>query len=110
MMNRNPKTSYYQYGNPPVQAKAAGGLSQVHSMKIGGGADGRSDDVNAVLSDGEYVMDAESVAMLGNGSSKAGAAKLDQMRAKIRQQKGKALAQGKISPDAKSPLAYLEGA
>jgi hypothetical protein len=107
---RDPKTAYYQYGNPPAQAKAMGGLSQVHSMRIGGGADGRSDDVNAVLSDGEYVMDAETVAMLGNGSSKAGAAKLDQMRSKLRQHKGKNLASGKISPNAKSPLAYLKGA
>jgi hypothetical protein len=107
---RDPKMAYYQYGNPPAQAKAMGGLSQVHSMKIGGGADGRSDDVNAVLSDGEYVMDAETVAMLGNGSSKAGAAKLDQMRSKLRQHKGKNLASGKISPNAKSPLAYLKGA
>jgi len=107
---RDPKMAYYQYGTPPAQAKAMGGLSQVHSMRIGGGADGRSDDVNAVLSDGEYVMDAETVAMLGNGSSKAGAKKLDDMRAKLRQHKGKALAHGKISPDAKSPLAYLKGA
>lgn len=107
---RDPKMAYYQYGNPPPQAKAMGGLSQVHSMRIGGGADGRSDDVNAVLSDGEYVMDAETVAMLGNGSSKAGAAKLDQMRSNLRKQKGQALAHGKISPDAKSPLSYLKGA
>lgn len=107
---RDPRMAYYQYGNPPVQEKARGGLSSVHSMRIGGGADGRSDDVPAVLSDGEYVMDAESVAMLGNGSSKAGAAKLDQMRSKLRQHKGKALASGKISPDAKSPLSYLKGA
>jgi hypothetical protein len=107
---RDPKTAYYQYGKVPTQAKAMGGLSQVHSMKIGGGADGRSDDVNAVLSDGEYVMDAETVAMLGNGSSKAGAAKLDQMRSKLRQHKGKNLASGKISPNAKSPLSYLRGA
>ena len=107
---RDPKTAYYQYGQVPTQAKAMGGLSQVYSMKIGGGADGRSDDVNAVLSDGEYVMDAESVAMLGNGSSKAGAAKLDQMRSKLRQHKGKNLASGKISPNAKSPLSYLRRA
>jgi hypothetical protein len=107
---RDPKTAYYQYGQVPTQAKAMGGLSQVHSMKIGGGADGRSDDVNAVLSDGEYVMDAETVAMLGNGSSKAGAAKLDQMRSKLRQHKGKNLASGKISPNAKSPLSYLRRA
>ena len=107
---RDPKMAYYQYGNPPPQAKAMGGLSQVHSMKIGGGADGRSDDVNAVLSDGEYVMDAETVAMLGNGSSKAGAQQLDQMRANLRKQKGQALSRGQISPDAKSPLSYLKGA
>lgn len=107
---RDPKMAYYQYGNPPVQAKAMGGLSQVQSMKIGGGADGRSDDVNAVLSDGEYVFDAETVAMLGNGSSNAGAKKLDDMRKQVRSHKGRALASGKISPDAKSPLAYLKGA
>jgi hypothetical protein len=107
---RDPKMAYYQYGNPPPQAKAMGGLSQVNSMRIGGGADGRSDDVPAVLSDGEYVMDAETVAMLGNGSSKAGAKKLDDMRSKLRQHKGRALASGKISPNAKSPLSYLKGA
>jgi len=107
---RDPKTAYYQYGNAPAKAMAMGGLSSVHSMRIGGGADGRSDDVQAVLSDGEYVMDAESVAMLGNGSSKAGAAKLDQMRSKLRQHKGQALAHGKISPDARSPLSYVKGA
>ena len=110
---RDPRMAYYQYyqyGNPPPQAKAMGGLSQVNSMRIGGGADGRSDDVPAVLSDGEYVMDAETVAMLGNGSSRAGAKKLDDMRAKLRQHKGKALVGGKISPNAKSPLGYLKGA
>jgi len=109
---RDPKMAYYQYGNAPAKAMAMamGGLSSVHSMKIGGGADGRSDDVPAVLSDGEYVMDAESVALLGNGSSKAGAAKLDQMRSKLRQHKGQALASGKISPDARSPLSYVKGA
>jgi hypothetical protein len=106
---RDPKMAYYQYGNPPARGMAMGGLSQVHSMKIGGGADGRSDDVNAVLSDGEYVMDAETVAMLGNGSSKAGAAQLDHMRANLRKQKGRALARGEISPNAKSPLSYLKG-
>jgi hypothetical protein len=61
------------------------------------------------LSDGEYVIDAETVALLGNGSTRAGAAMLDQMRQGIRQQKGKALAKGKFSPDAKSPLAYMKG-
>jgi hypothetical protein len=47
--------------------------------------------------------------MLGDGSSKAGAKRLDEMRAEIRKHKGKTLARGKFSPDAKSPLTYLKG-
>lgn len=86
----------------------AGALSQVAMLANGTGS-GRDDTINAKLSDGEYVIDAETVALLGNGSTKAGAAALDQMREQIRQQKGKALAKGKFSPNAKSPLAYMKG-
>jgi hypothetical protein len=75
-----------------------------------GAGSGRDDTIDAKLSDGEYVIDAETVALLGDGSNKAGAQMLDKMRREIRAQKGKALARGKISPDAKSPLAYLRGA
>lgn len=109
-MNRNRKTSYYQYGTPPTKMAMGGALNMVRSYNVGGGADGRSDDVNAVLSDGEYVFDAETVALLGNGSSEAGADRLDQMREEIRKQKGQNLAKGKISPDARSPLSYLKRA
>ena len=91
------------------KAKAPpGGLSQVAMLASGTGS-GRDDTINARLSDGEYVLDAETVALLGNGSTKAGAAVLDQMREQLRKQKGKALAKGKFSPDAKSPLAYMKG-
>lgn len=108
--NRNRKTAYYQYGTPPAKMSMGGALNMVRSYNVGGGADGRSDDVNAVLSDGEYVFDAETVALLGNGSSEAGADRLDQMREQIRKQKGQNLAKGKISPDARSPLSYLKRA
>ena len=108
--NRNRKTAYYQYGTPPAKMAMGGALNMVRSYNVGGGADGRSDDVNAVLSDGEYVFDAETVALLGNGSSEAGADRLDQMREQIRKQKGQNLAKGKISPDARSPLSYLKRA
>ncbi|UOF78444.1 hypothetical protein [Caudoviricetes sp.] len=37
-----------------------------------GGGTGQSDDIKAVLHDGDYVMDADVVAALGDGSSKAG--------------------------------------
>jgi hypothetical protein len=93
----------YAYG------MAGGGLSAMARLMRGGGT-GRDDTIPARLSDGEYVMDAETVAMLGDGSTKAGAQKLDQMREALRRHKGRVLARGKFSPNAKSPLAYLKGA
>jgi hypothetical protein len=92
-------------GEYPVQAAHGGPLSHY----VQGGGTGRSDSIPAQLSDGEYVIDAETVALLGDGSSKAGAAKLDQFRANIRKQKGRALAKGKFSPDARAPEQYLMG-
>jgi len=93
------------YVKPPVKL-AQGGLS----MLAAGGGSGRDDTIDARLSDGEYVFDAETTALLGDGSVKEGAKRLDEMRARIRQHKGKSLARGKISPDAKSPLSYLKEA
>jgi hypothetical protein len=74
---------------------------------IEGPGTGREDKIPALLSDGEYVFDAETVAMLGDGSSEAGAGALEEMRANIRKHKGQALAKGQISPDAKPGLDYL---
>ena len=59
---------------------------------IDGGGDGMSDSVPAtidgeqdlLISKDEYVVDAPTVAMIGNGSSDAGAEKLDEMRKKVR--------------------------
>jgi hypothetical protein len=124
--------SYYTYGQlpepktytqpapveeePPTTRAARGGhmpapggpLSQAGRYVAGPGT-GRSDSIDAKLSDGEYVIDAETVALLGDGSSKAGAKRLDQFRANIRKQKGRALAKGDFSPDAKRPEHYLMG-
>ena len=75
-----------------------------------GAGSGRDDTIDAKLSDGEYVMDAETVAMVGDGSTDEGARRLDKMRVELRRHKGKALAKGKFSPNAKSPLSYLKGA
>jgi hypothetical protein len=86
-----------------------GGPLQAVARLVRGGGSGRDDAINARLSDGEYVMDAETVAMIGDGSTDAGARRLDAMRAQLRKHKGKALARGKFSPNAKSPLAYLKG-
>jgi hypothetical protein len=76
---------------------------------VEGAGDGQSDDIPAMLADGEYVIDADVVAALGNGSNKAGSKVLDEFRENIRKHKRSADLD-KIPPKAKSPLAYLKGA
>ncbi len=76
----------------------------------GTGSGGRADDVNAKLSEKEYVMTAEDMALLGDGNPDAGAKKMDAARVELRKQKGKELAKGKISSDAKPALlSYVAG-
>lgn len=109
--------SYWPQVTSGMYNMAAGGLYAMGGGPLGavarlarGAGSGRDDTINARLSDGEYVMDAETVAMLGDGSTDAGARRLDAMRSQLRKHKGKTLAKGKFSPNAKSPLAYLKGA
>ena len=75
---------------------------------VQGAGDGQSDDIPAMLADGEYVFDADIVSALGNGSNKAGAEILDKMREEIRAHKRSAPVD-KIPPAAKSPLEYMKG-
>lgn len=44
---------------------------------------GQSDDIPAMLHEGDYVMDADSVAALGDGSSKAGAERLHDLLQRV---------------------------
>jgi hypothetical protein len=92
-------------GHPEM---AAGRRDFRQGSYVHGPGDGQSDDIPAMLADGEYVFDADTVAALGNGSSKAGAKALDKMRESIRAHKRSAPI-NKIPPPAKSPLAYLKG-
>ena len=92
-----------------------GGQPHIPQFKTGttghyvqGEGDGQSDDIPAMLADGEYVFDADTVAALGNGSNKAGALQLDKMRQEIRKHK-RAAPHNKIPPKAKSPLEYMKG-
>ncbi len=95
-------TTYAEGGD--VMGGAPDGGAQGY---IQGPGDGRQDAIPAKLSNDEYVLDAETMALLGNGSPSAGADKMDQFRANLRKHKGKVLAQGKFSPDAKSVEGYL---
>lgn len=92
-----PEQSFY---NHVPQRLAEGGLAVSH---------GRSDDVPALLSNKEYVIDAETMALLGNGDPDAGADLMDRWRVNVRKHKGRHLAKGEISPDAKMPDQYLGG-
>ena len=61
-----------------------------------------------MLADGEYVLDADSVAQLGDGSSDAGAKLLDHFREALREHKRSA-PKDQIPPKA-SPLVYMKEA
>jgi hypothetical protein len=73
---------------------------------VEGPGDGQSDDIPAMLADGEFVIPADVVAALGNGSNKAGADKLYDMMHSIRRQARKGDPKDLPKP-AKSPLQYI---
>lgn len=111
---RNPVKVSDQYGYGGQQSffsnNALPAMTAARGRYVKGGGTGTSDSIPAVLSDGEYVMDAQTVSMLGDGSSDAGAEKLDYMREQLRKHKGSALAKGDFAPKAKAPLSYIKGA
>lgn len=105
-----------------VQKYAEGGLSVPmmnyggkmrgdfrHGAHVAGPGDGQSDNIPAMLADGEYVLDSEIVAALGNGSTKAGSKLLDKFRQEIRAHK-RSGSINSIPPKSKSPLQYLADA
>ncbi len=76
---------------------------------VGAGEGGGQDDmIDARLSPGEYVFDAESVSMLGDGDNAAGARKLDELREAMRAHKRSA-PNDEIAPRALGPLSYMNG-
>ena len=102
----------------PLLVKSGGALGALprndgrldfrHGAHVAGEGDGQSDDIKAMLADGEFVFPADVVSALGNGSTKAGSDKLYEMmhaiRARARSKKPKDLP----PPALKSPLDYLK--
>ena len=93
---------------PMYQAMAAGGIANLGSYSDGGRmlkgpGDGMSDSIPASISgkrparlaDGEFVVPADVVSHLGNGSTDAGAKQLYAMMNKVRQARTGRKAQGK---------------
>ena len=94
------------WSNVPI---TQGRLNFRQGAAVHGAGDGQSDDIPAMLADGEYVIDAETVAQIGNGSTKAGAQALDKFRENIRMHKRSAPI-NKIPPKTKALTSYLKGA
>lgn len=92
-------------GQPGIRPYADGG----NSRHVKGPGDGTSDSIPARLANGEYVIDAQTVSLAGNGDNGAGAKKFDELRANLRKHKGAALAKGKMPPDASPLHKYMGG-
>lgn len=96
-------------GPMPVEMapeEPAGPLSHGDFGLVSGEGDGQGDMVPINASPGEYVFDAETVSMLGNGSNEAGADILDQWREFLREHKRSA-DPSEIGPASKDPNEYL---
>jgi len=92
-------------GHDP-QFFSEGGLNSLENKFVTGGGDGTSDSVAAMLAKGEFVIPADVVSDLGNGSNDAGAEVLDEFLKTIREHKRMADAKN-LPPDSKGALAYL---
>ena len=88
------------------QFYSEGGLGSMQNTHVRGPGTGTSDSIPAMLSDGEFVIPADVVASLGNGSNDGGAKMLDSFLKTIRAHKQKHDAQH-LPADSKGPLGYL---
>ena len=96
----------YRFG--PFAAGGSVFMSEGGQRYVGSGeelGDGTSDEVDAKLSAGEFVIPADVVSALGNGDNQSGAGVLDRFIEKIRMHKQENGT--KLPPDAKDPLDYL---
>lgn len=75
---------------------------------VPGDSGGQDDLIEARLSPGEYVFDAEAVAMFGDGNNAAGAKRLDELREQLRAHKRSA-PNDEIAPPSAGPLSYMNG-
>ena len=83
-----------------------GGLNSLENRYVKGDGDGTSDSIPAMLANGEFVIPADVVSGLGNGSNDSGAKVLDEFLKTIREHKQKS-GTDKLPPDSKGPLGYL---
>ena len=105
------KTSTFAQGgsipkghNP--QFYSEGGLGSMQNKYVQGPGTGTSDSIPAMLSNGEFVIPADVVSSLGDGSNDGGAKVLDALLKTIRAHKQKHDSKH-LPPDSKGALGYL---
>jgi len=104
----NEKLEHSQETAHQPQFFSEGGASLANRYVKGAG-DGTSDSIPAMLANGEFVIPADVVSNLGNGSNDSGAKILDEFLRVIREHKTKHDAR-RLPPDSKGPLSYLTDA
>jgi hypothetical protein len=92
----------------PYMLARGGRLDFRHGAPVRGEGTGQSDDIPALLSDGEFVFPADVVAALGDGSNKAGADKLYELMHSVRE-RARSTDSKSLPPKAKAPLQYMKG-
>ena len=99
-------SAHFADGGHVPEFYSEGGM---HNRFVKGAGDGTSDDVPAMLANGEFVIPADVVSSLGNGSNDSGAKVLDHFLETIRAHKT-AHDPKKLPPDSKGALAYISEA
>ena len=87
---------FFDQVNPPPEYLAHGGTVG----PVSGPGGGQDDLIPAYLSDGEHVLDAETVSAIGDGSTNEGHRRIEAMKSGMRGHK-RGAARGKIPPKAK---------
>lgn len=120
--NKNEVADPEGYGGSSVQMMAGGGIADLGGYAAGGRpnllhgpGDGVSDDIPASiagkqparLASGEYVISSRIVSELGNGSTDAGAQRLDDMVKRIQAGRSKTIGKNKEYAKDTKPYKYL---
>lgn len=105
---------YARGGRPAGRPGALSALGQpqqapqqfVSPSLVQGSGGGQDDNVQAAVSPGEYIWDADTVSAVGDGNNEEGARRLDQLRERIRAKKRSAPA-SKIPPKTGALSQYM---
>lgn len=104
------KQNYEILRNQMTGMLVPSGNGRLYLAEGGNVPGGQTDNIDAKLSPGEFIIPADVTSSLGDGDTDAGSKQLLHMMKQVRQHKASKMGAGKLPPKAKSPLAYMAGA